>query len=94
MYALVAGGILLIIAEKFRPAMTAETLDDIGYKQTFGIGLRSCLALWAWFLPLRCHHQRRYADGAPAATRRRVSFIMAVPMMIAASGLDLYQEPR
>ncbi len=41
MYALVAGGILLIIAEKFRPAVRSETLDDISYKQALGIGLFS-----------------------------------------------------
>ena len=46
MYALVAGGILLIIAEKFRPAVTAETLDDISYKQAFGIGLFQCCLLY------------------------------------------------
>ena len=49
MYALVAGGILLIIAEKFRPAVRSETLDDISYKQALGIGLFQCLALWPGF---------------------------------------------
>ena len=58
MYALVAGGILLIIAEKFRPAVTAETLDDISYKQAFGIGLFQC----QWW----------HADGDQPSRRRRV----------------------
>ena len=43
---LVAGGILMIVAEKFSKPSTARTLDEITYKQAFTIGMFQCLALW------------------------------------------------
>ena len=47
MYALVAGGILLIVAEVFKPKKVQATgLDDISYRQAFAIGCFQCLALW------------------------------------------------
>lgn len=42
---LVAGGILMIVAEKFSKPSTARTLDEITYKQAFTIGMFQCLAL-------------------------------------------------
>lgn len=92
MYALVAGGILLIIAEKFRPAVTAETLDDISYKQAFGIGLFQCLALWPGFSRSGATISGGMLMGISRHAAAEFSFIMAVPMMIAASGLDLYKS--
>ena len=92
MYALVAGGILLIIAEKFRPAVTAEALDDISYKQAFGIGLFQCLALWPGFSRSGATISGGMLMGISRHAAAEFSFIMAVPMMIAASGLDLYKS--
>ena len=46
---LVAGGILMIVAEKFSKPSTARTLDEITYKQAFTIGMFQCLALWPGF---------------------------------------------
>ena len=46
---LVAGGILMIVAEKFSKPSTARTLDEITYKQAFTIGMFQCLALWPIF---------------------------------------------
>jgi len=88
MYALVAGGVLLIIAEKFRPAVTAETLDDISYKQAFGVGLFQCLALWPGFSRSGATISGGMLMGISRHAAAEFSFIMAVPMMIAASGLD------
>lgn len=92
MYALIAGGILLIIAEKCRPAVTAETLDDISYKQAFGIGLFQCLALWPGFSRSGATISGGMLMGISRHAAAEFSFIMAVPIMVAASGLDLYKS--
>lgn len=49
MYSLTVGGVLLIIAEKMRPKVTAHSVDQMTYKQAFSIGLFQCLALWRDF---------------------------------------------
>lgn len=46
---LVAGGILMIVADRIKKKVTAEELDDITYKQAFAIGLFQVLALWPGF---------------------------------------------
>lgn len=92
MYALVAGGILLILAEKFRPAVSAESLDDISYKQAFGIGLFQCLALWPGFSRSGATISGGMLMGISRHAAAEFSFLMAVPMMMAASGLDLYKS--
>ncbi|ALP41127.1 undecaprenyl-diphosphate phosphatase [Aeromonas schubertii] len=92
MYALVAGGILLIIAEKARPAVRAETLDDISYKQAFGIGCFQCLALWPGFSRSGATISGGMLMGISRQAAAEFSFILAVPMMVAASALDLYKS--
>ena len=50
MYALIAGGLLLIAAELLKPKKPrAEGLDDVNYRQAFIIGCFQCLALWPGF---------------------------------------------
>lgn len=41
---LVAGGILMIVAEKFKPVSVSETLDQVSYKQALTVGIFQCLA--------------------------------------------------
>jgi len=49
-YALIAGGILLLVAEWFKPKTPrAVGLDDMTYRQAFAIGCFQCLALWPGF---------------------------------------------
>src|SRR5690606_9181330 len=92
MYALVAGGILLIIAEKFRPAVRSETLDDISYKQALGIGLFQCLALWPGFSRSGATISGGMLMGISRQAAAEFSSLLAVPMMMGATALDLYKS--
>ncbi|WP_146811473.1 undecaprenyl-diphosphate phosphatase [Aneurinibacillus danicus] len=89
---LIAGGILIIVAEKMRPRTIAETVDDISYKQALGIGLFQCLALWPGF----SRSGATIAGGLLLGTSRKAAaeftFIMAIPIMMGASGLDLLKN--
>ncbi|SDW66098.1 Undecaprenyl-diphosphatase [Marininema mesophilum] len=90
--ALIAGGILMIFAEKFsRPAVT-ETLDQVTYKQAIGIGFFQCLALWPGFSRSGSTISGGLLVGMSHRVAAEFTFIVAVPMMIAASGLDLYKS--
>ncbi|MGL5947981.1 MAG: undecaprenyl-diphosphate phosphatase [Aeromonas sp.] len=92
MYALVAGGFLLLAAEKFSPAVRAHSLDDISHKQAFGIGLFQCLALWPGFSRSGATISGGMLMGISRQAAAEFSFILAVPMMLAASMLDLYKS--
>lgn len=89
---LIVGGILMIVAEKWRRPVTAPTIDDLSYGQAFAIGLFQCLALWPGF----SRSGSTMSGGLLVGTNHKVAaeftFIVAVPMMVAASGLDLYKS--
>lgn len=92
MYALIIGGILLIIAEKFRPAVTAETVDKMTYKQAFAIGLFQCCALYPGFSRSGATISGGLLMGVGRQAAAEFSFILAVPMMMGATVLNLYKS--
>ncbi len=93
MYALVIGGGLLITAEILKPKTPkAEGLDDITYRQAFMIGCFQCLALWPGFSRSGATISGGMLMGVNRYTASEFSFILAVPMMMGASGLDLYKS--
>ncbi|NIL22530.1 undecaprenyl-diphosphate phosphatase [Yersinia mollaretii] len=93
MYALVAGGLLLLAAEWFKPKNPkAVGLDDITYRQAFAIGCFQCLALWPGFSRSGATISGGMLVGVNRYAASEFSFILAVPMMMGASGLDLYKS--
>ncbi len=89
---LIAGGLLMIFAERFAKKSTANTLDELTYKQAFTIGLFQCLALWPGFSRSGSTISGGILAGASHTVAAEYTFILAVPMMFAASGLDLYKS--
>lgn len=89
---LIVGGILMIVAEKVKRKTTSQTVDDLTYKQAFGIGLFQCLALWPGF----SRSGATIAGGILLGTSHRAAaeftFLVAVPVMVGASGLDLLKS--
>lgn len=92
LYSLVAGGVLMIVAEKARVRVTSETMDDITYKQALGIGLFQCLALWPGFSRSGSTMSGGMLLGTSQKAAAEFTFIVSVPMMFAASGYDLYKS--
>lgn len=89
---LVAGGILMIIAEKFKPAPSSNTLDQVTYKQAFLVGLFQCLALVPGFSRSGATLSGGLLAGMNHKTAAEFTFIMAIPIMFAASGKDLLES--
>jgi undecaprenyl-diphosphatase len=93
MYALVVGGVLLLVAEYFKPKQPkAVGVDDITYRQAFMIGCFQCLALWPGFSRSGATISGGMLMGVSRYAASEFSFILAVPMMIGATGLDLYKS--
>lgn len=89
---LVAGGIFMIFAEKKRVKTEADDIDEISYKQAFRIGLFQCLSLWPGFSRAGATIAGGLLSGASLRAAADFSFVIAVPMMFAASGYDLLKN--
>lgn len=89
---LVAGGILMIAAARFKRKVTAEETDDLSYKQAFGIGLFQCLALWPGFSRSGSTISGGLFLGTSQKAAADFTFIISVPVMLGATLLDLYDS--
>ncbi|MDR0805253.1 MAG: undecaprenyl-diphosphate phosphatase [Enterobacteriaceae bacterium] len=93
MYALIAGGLLLIAAEWLKPKQVrAEGLDDMTYRQAFIIGCFQCLALWPGFSRSGATISGGMLIGVSRYAASEFSFILAVPMMLGATILVMYKS--
>ncbi|WP_308638663.1 undecaprenyl-diphosphate phosphatase [Paenibacillus silvisoli] len=90
---LVIGGIYMIVAERLSKNRTipvvSETMDDISYKQAFGIGLLQCLSLWPGFSRSGSTIAGGMLVGTSYKAAADFSFLMAIPIMMAATGYEL-----
>jgi len=97
-WALIIGGLILIIFEKFHTKETnpeeGSGIQDISYKQCLYIGLFQALAI----VPGVSRSAATIIGGLALGLKRRTivefSFLLAVPTMIAASGLDLLKNSQ
>lgn len=93
MYALVVGGVLLLAAEFLKPKTPkAAGIDDITYRQAFIIGCFQCLALWPGFSRSGATISGGMLMGVSRYAAAEFSFVLAVPMMIGATVLDMYKS--
>ncbi|PZD96245.1 undecaprenyl-diphosphatase [Paenibacillus sambharensis] len=91
-YALIAGGILMIVAERTKRTVTAEETNDITYKQAFGIGMFQCLALWPGFSRSGSTISGGLLLGTSQKAAADFTFMISVPVMLGATSIDLYKS--
>lgn len=85
-YSLVAGSILMIIADRFGPKKpSVVSLDQITYAKAFKVGLVQCLSLWPGFSRSGATISGGVLFGMSHKTAADFTFIMAVPIMAGAS---------
>lgn len=89
---LVVGGIFMIIAEKQKPAKQIDDLDHMTYRQAFFIGISQCLSLWPGFSRSGATIAGGMLGGANRAVSAEFSFIISIPVMIAATGYELLKN--
>lgn len=89
---LVVGGIFMIVGEKQNAPAVAKTMDGITYRQALYIGAAQILSLWPGF----SRSGSTIAAGMLAGTSRGAAadftFLMAIPLMAAATGYDLLKN--
>jgi undecaprenyl-diphosphatase len=89
---LAVGGIGLILIETFKPRPRVTRLDEIGMREAVWVGLFQCLSLWPGMSRAGSTIIGGMLAGADRKTTAEYSFLAAVPIMIAATGYDLYKS--
>ena len=74
------------------PEPRAPGLDDMTYRQAFMIGCFQCLALWPGFSRSGATISGGMLMGVSRYAASEFSFLLAVPMMMGATALDLYKS--
>jgi undecaprenyl-diphosphatase len=88
-WALAVGGVAILFAEKFVSQRRSYSLETITMVQAFGVGLFQVLALW----PGTSRAAATIVGGMLVGLERKgaaeFSFLIAVPIMFAATGYEL-----
>lgn len=86
---LVAGAILMLVAEKFANRPTTRDVDHLSIKQAFFVGLFQILALWPGFSRSGSTIAGGLFFGLSRKAAADFSFIIAAPLMAVACLYDL-----
>ncbi|GAE95280.1 undecaprenyl-diphosphatase [Gracilibacillus boraciitolerans JCM 21714] len=89
---LIAGAILMIIAERKKSEPTSYSLDDLTYRQALTIGLFQCLAVYPGFSRAGSTISGGLLSKASYKASSEFSFLIALPVMVGATGLDLLKN--
>jgi len=88
---LVVGGVIIWVVEKFKPAPTTFDIDDMSLKQAFLVGCAQAVAV----IPGTSRSGATIIGGLILKLDRKVatefSFFLAMPVMVAATILDVYK---
>lgn len=89
---LAVGGVALIVFERFQHKAKTVSLDEITPRQALGVGLFQLLALWPGVSRSASTIIGGMVQGVDRKTAVEYSFLIAVPVMIAATGYDLLKN--
>jgi undecaprenyl-diphosphatase len=92
--ALAVGGVAILLVEKWRPQVSAQSLDKIQWWQALLVGLFQCLSMWPGISRAGATIIGGLVSGLDRKTAAEYSFLAAVPVMIAATGYDLFKSWR
>src|SRR5262245_36091069 len=92
--ALLAGGIAILLVERFRPRSGAPiaTVGEISVKGAFLIGLAQCLSLWPGTSRSCATILAALLIGCPNVVAAEFSFLLAIPTLGAATMYDLLKH--
>lgn len=91
--ALVVGGVLMIIVEKWvKPKPKTFEIEQITKKQALVVGISQCAALWPGMSRSASSIMGGLLCGLDEQVAAKYSFIIAVPIMVAAVGYDLLKS--
>jgi len=90
--ALIVGGIVILGIEHWRPAPRIETVQQIDYRTAFWIGLAQVCSLIPGTSRSGATIMGALLAGVGRPAAAEFSFLLAIPVMVAATGLDLWEN--
>lgn len=90
--ALIAGGIAILVIERWQPPTTVTSLDAVPHRTALGVGIAQILSLIPGTSRSGATILGGYALGLSRAVATEFSFFLAIPIMIAATLYDLFKS--
>lgn len=90
--ALIAGGVAILAIEHWRPAPRFETVMQIGYGTALWIGLAQLCSLIPGVSRSGATIMGALLVGVARPAATEFSFLLAIPVMVAATGLELWEN--
>lgn len=90
--ALILGGIAILLIERWAPAANTSSVDDVSKMQALQIGLAQSLALVPGVSRAGATILGGMVFGLSRKAATEFSFFLAIPIMFAATGYDLFKS--
>jgi undecaprenyl-diphosphatase len=90
--ALIAGGLAILAIEHWRPAPRIETVMQIGYRTALWIGIAQLFSLIPGVSRSGATIMGALLAGVGRPAAAEFSFLLAIPVMVAATGLELWEN--
>lgn len=92
--ALIVGGIAILVLEKSIPTREEQGVESLSWKTAIGVGLVQCLAMIPGTSRSGATIMGALAMGVGRKTAAEFSFFLAVPTMLGAATVKIFQEPE
>ena len=90
--ALILGGIVMLLVERKRVEPRVQHLDELSYADALKTGLFQCFAMWPGVSRSGSMIVGGMLCGLSRSIAAEFSFLVAVPMMVMATGYDLWKS--
>jgi undecaprenyl-diphosphatase len=90
--ALIVGGIVILVIERYAERPRTKSLDDVGFKTALFVGICQCLAMIPGVSRSGATIMAARAIRVDRATAAEFSFFLAIPTMLGATVYDLYSN--
>lgn len=90
--ALVIGGVIMLVLEWARPVVRASSIREVTGRQAFGIGCAQVLAMIPGTSRSAATILGGYGLGLSRPAATEFSFLLAIPTIVGAAGLDLIKS--
>lgn len=91
-WALIVGGVIMLLLEWRKPRITVSTLNSISLRQAFGIGLAQLLAMIPGTSRSATTILGGYVLGLSRTAATEFSFLLAIPTICGAAVLDAWKS--